>query len=365
MHKEQINDKEAISLMSLFIMGSTLIFGIGINADNDAWLAGMAGILFSIPVILIYSRIVVLFPGKDLFEILVCVFGKFVGKIVSLLYIWYCFHLGALVMRNFGEYVNTLILPETPMIVILLFMGAICIAAVRLGIEVIGRVSAYFIPLILAIIAIVVVLGASEYNFNFLKPILYNGFTTVIKDGYSTFAFPFAETVVFLGAFFSLKTKKSPRKVYFSGLMLAGAVIIILAVRNIVTLGSLRNMLYFPSHVAVSRIKVGTFLQRIEVTVDFVFTVTAFIKSSVCLFVACKGIGRFFNLTDYRSIVIQTGLLMTYFSRFVYDDIMEMRNWAFLVYNYYAFPFQVAFPVIIWIIAEIRKKGRKDKEYID
>ncbi|NLD46362.1 MAG: endospore germination permease [Clostridiaceae bacterium] len=356
MHKEQINDKEAISLISLFIMGSTLIIGVSSQAYNDAWLVGIAGILFSIPVFFIYSRIVSLFPGKDLFEILCFSFGKYIGKTVSLIYIWYVFHLGALVMRNFGEYVNTLTMPETPMIVMLLFLGAICIAAVRLGIEVMGRMCAYLIPVVLAIIAIVVVLGIPGYDFSSIKPILISGVTTVLKDGFIVFSFPFAETVV-LGVFFSLKTKKSSRKVYFWGLMLAGPLIVIWVVRNIATLGELRNLFYFPSHVAVSHIKVGEFLQRIEVTVAFVFIVTAFVKISVCLFVACKGIGRVFNLVDYRSVVIQTGLLMIYFAYFVFDDIMDMLYWATKVYPYYAFPFQVVFPVIIWIIAEIRKKS--------
>jgi spore germination protein KB len=59
---------------------------------------------------------------------------------------------------------------------------------------------------------------------------------------------------------------------------------------------------------------------------------------------------------DYRSIVIQIGLLMIYFSYTVYDNSMEMQYWAFKVYPYYAFPFQVIIPIIIWILAEIKTR---------
>jgi spore germination protein KB len=89
----------------------------------------------------------------------------------------------------------------------------------------------------------------------------------------------------------------------------------------------------------------------------FIFGV--FIKDSICLLVACKGIAKLLDLEDYRSLVIQIGLLMVYFSYIVYDNSMMMRYWAFEVYPFYAFPFQVVLPILIWILAEI--KNRKNK----
>jgi spore germination protein KB len=38
---------------------------------------------------------------------------------------------------------------------------------------------------------------------------------------------------------------------------------------------------------------------------------------------------------------------------------MDMSYWAFKVYPYYAFPFQVILPIIIWILAEIKAKKMK------
>jgi spore germination protein KB len=53
---------------------------------------------------------------------------------------------------------------------------------------------------------------------------------------------------------------------------------------------------------------------------------------------------------------------MVYFSYTVYDNIIEMQYWAFHVYPYYAFPFQVILPIILWILAEIkvRKENKSD-----
>jgi spore germination protein KB len=358
MHKEQITDKEAICLLVIFIMGSALLLGTGGEAKNDAWIAGILGLVMAIPMILIYSRILSLFPGKDVFEILTQSFGKVAGKTISILYIWYGFHLGALVIRNFGEFTNSVSMPETPIFVPMLILGLLAVATVRSGIEVMGRVSALILPVLIFIIAIVQVFAIPFLHLNYLKPVMANGIGPVLLGGFSAFSFPFAESVLFTGVFFSLKTRKSPYKVFLWGLLFAGFIVIMITTRNIAVLGGLRDKVYFPSHVAVSRFSIGNFLQRMEVTVVIVFIFGTLLKSSVCLFVTCKGIARLFNLQDYRSIVIQTGLLMIYFSYTVYENIMDMTFWAFKVYPYYAFPFQVLIPVLLWLAAEIKARKK-------
>lgn len=359
MYKEQITDKEAICLLIFFLMGSTLIIGIGGEAKNDAWISGIISIIMSIPIIYIYSRILSLFPGRDLFDILIAAFGNTLGKIAGALYVWYAFHLGAIVFRNVGEFLNIVAIPETPMLFTLLYVGLVCIFAAKSGIEVMARVGAYTLPIILAILAIVLVLVIPLFRFNYLKPILGEGIGPVLKGGFSGFSFPFAESVLFTGVFYALKTKKAPYKAYFSGIIITGAIIVILTLRNVLVLGDLLGSLYFPSYTAVSMISVSDFVERIEVTVAIVFVTSTLVKAAVCLFVSCKGIAKIFNLSDYRSVVLQVGLLMIYFSCILYDNIMEMKYWAFKVYPYYAFPFQVIIPIILLIFAEIRSKKTK------
>ncbi|AEY68026.1 endospore germination permease [Clostridium sp. BNL1100] len=355
MGREQISDKEAIITLIIFIIGSTMIIGTGGDAQNDAWISGVLGTVFFIPLLFIFSRLLALFPGKDLFEIFSILFGKIAGKILSAIYIWYTFHLGALVLRNFGEFIKVVALPETPMFISLFCLGLVCIAAVYLGVEVMSRTASIFVPLIIFIVVVVLILGIPQLHLNYIKPVLGNGLAPVMRGSFISFSFPMAETVVFLFIFNSLQTKKSPKKVYLWGTFIASFMIIIVTMRNIAVLGNLAGSFYFPSYEAVSRIRVGDFLQGVEVTVSFVFIIGIFVKTSVCLLGACKGISQMFNLKDYKSIVIQIGLLMIYFSYFVYHNIIEMNYWVLKVYPYYAFPMQVIIPVITWIIAEIKQ----------
>lgn len=367
MRIEKITDKEGICTLMLFLMGSTLITGIGGGANRDAWISAILGILMSVPIIFIYSRIQAIFSGKDFFEILENLFGKVFGKIISLVYIMYAFHLGAIVMRNFGEFANTVAMTETPMFFPMLCIGLLCIIIVRLGIEEIAKFATYLLPLLIFVLLFIQLLAFTQYHTEYLKPVLENGIKSVIPSGFSAFSFPFAESVLFLGAMFSLKTKKSPYKVYFLSVLFAGILIINLTIRNIAILGPMLPKLYFPSHVAVGRINTLDIFQRMEVSVVLVFINGVFIKCSICLFVACKGISRVLGLHDYRSIVTQVGVLTIYFAYTVYPNIMEMKYWAFKVYQYYSFPMQVILPIIIWIFAEVynkRKMSRNQKQQI-
>lgn len=138
--------------------------------------------------------------------------------------------------------------------------------------------------------------------------------------------------------------------------LLAGSIIIFLTIRNIGVLGGMLSLQYFPSYVAVGRVDVKDYIERIEVTVATVFVLSALVKGTVCLYVAVKGLARLTGISDYRPLVIQLGLLMIYFSYTVYNNIEEMYFWAHKVYAYYAFPVQVILPVLIWIIGEMKRK---------
>lgn len=357
MQKEIISNRQGISIMVLFILGSTLVLGSGSEAKQDSWLAIILATIFAVLIMTIYSRILSLFPSKDLYEILYLIFGRVLGKIFSLLFIWYSFHLGALVLRNFQEFIRVVSFPETPPFVSVFFMGILSIWVVKEGIEVLGRFSQLIIVFLAFIIIVSPLLSMKEASFNNLRPFLYNGIKPIFSAAFSAFSFPFAETVLFLIVFNLDKKTNNSYKIYYYALTLSGFSILLITLRNVIVLGvDFIDYLYFPSYSAVSLTNIGNFLQRIEVIVSVVFLFSGFVKISVCLLAVCKGVNNFFELGNYRLITTPVGFLMMITSCFLYQSIMEMQEWAFNVYKYYAFPFQVILPIIIWIAAEIKVK---------
>ncbi len=362
MNKEIMTNNQGISLIVLFIIGSTTILSPGGETKQDVWIANLLALLMALPVILVYARILSIFPGEDLFDILNKVFGKIFGKITGLIFIWYSFHLGAIILRNFSEFIHIVSLVRTPQLIIVLFTGLICIWFVRAGIEVIGRWAGFFLPIILFIMICTMLLTLTQADIKNLKPVLYNGFHPIIKGAFLIFTFPLGETVVFMMAFWSVKRKFKPFKVYTIGLVCGTVILLTLSVRNLLVLGvETSSNLYFPTYSAVSMTEIGTFLQRIEIVVAVVFILTGIAKIGVCLYAACNGVAKVFNLTSSREITAPIGLLMMSLSCFIYTSTMEMFEWASKIYLYYAIPFQIILPIIIWISAEIKLRLSKQK----
>lgn len=359
MQNSNLTYKQGISLIILFISGSSTVLTPGLESKNDVWLAILLAMIFALPILFIFERLLYLFPGKDLFDILQLIFGKVLGKFFSILYIWFSFHLGTLVLCNFAYFINIVALDNTPLIIPTLFIAILCIEAVTFGIEILGRWGEFAIVVLIISISILVILLIKNMNINNLMPILYDGFTPVFKGAFSVFSFPFAELVIFTMVFTNFK-EKGPPKIYRIGLFLGGILLLLTSLTDILILGAdIAEIYYFPAYAAVRRISLGTFIERIEIVVSLVFLIGGIVKISICLLATSKGVSKLFNFEDYRFIVTPIAITMTILSTFIYKSIMEMTTWAFKVWPYYAFIFQAILPVIFFIAAEIYVRFKK------
>lgn len=356
MRKEVISNKQGISLVTLFIWGSTLIIGTAGPAKKDAWLAILLAAIAAYPVMLLYSKILTSFNGKNIFEINSIVFGNILGKIINVLYTWFVFHLGALVINNFMQFISTVGLPDTPKFPPILFFTFLCIWGAKEGIEVLGRWSELFIIFLIVMLCITLPLALTEANLDRIRPFLYEGIKPVISGAILAFSFPFAETVVFTMSFCGFKDKNSPQKIFTYSLILTTFFLVLIAARNAVTTGERTlSMNYFPSYMVISRINIGEFIQRIETAATVSFLIAGFIKVSLCLVAACKGVADILNFNEYRFLAAPVGLSMMSTSFIVYESMLETSKWVVNVYPYYAIIFELILPIITFIAMKIRK----------
>jgi spore germination protein KB len=260
------------------------------------------------------------------------------------------------VIRNFSEFLSEISLTETPQYFIQLVLVLLCVWAVKGGIEVLGRWASFVFNILLVIIMGIILMTLSRINFSNFTPILYEGFRPVIDGAFSVFSFPLAETVVFLAILSFLKPGANGYKVYNLSLLIGGSILLLIVIGNIGVLGyPFLATQYYPSYIAVSLINLSELLERFEVLISVVFLLCGFVKVSVCLFCAATGIARIFNIDDYRVMTVPVALLMLNLGIFIYPNMQEMFEWV-KVYKYYAIPFQVLLPLIIWISAEAKAR---------
>lgn len=361
MNKEVISVKQGIFIIILFLSGSTSIFVTGLDAKKDTWLATVIGIIIALPMIIMFARLHYIFPNKDLFDIIKICFGKFIGTGLIIIFTTYFFYWTADVLNNYGFFIWTNNLHATPKTILIIIFIALSIWVLNAGIEVLGRTSQLLAIFAIISLFISITLLIPKMNLNNVRPVLSEGFKPVFKGAYSVFTQPFVQTIAFTVAFTNLKNKKSSFKIYLIGVLGGGIIALIVSFTNILVIGAnTATNMYYPSYVAVSRINIFDFIQRLEVIIALVFILGGFIKISILLLCTCKGVAKIFNCNNYRFIIIPISLMIINLTYFQYDSVKHYFSFNSDIWATYFLPFQVILPIIIWIVAEIKKKKYKD-----
>lgn len=356
MGKETITTKQAISIMAMFMIGSTLI--VQAKATQDFWVTYLFVIAITLFIFFVYSRILSLFPGQNMLDIHRFLFGKIAGGVIYGSYVFYAFSLGIFVTRHFTEFIQVA-LPETPQYAYAICIVLVSIYIVNKGIETLGRWSLSTLPLIILIFFITIVFSAYLFDFRNLKPIFQSGLASIADNTWSSFTIPFGECVIFLLLLDSLKDSKKTLKVFYTSMAIGVTMIMLGLFRNILVMGIANtNLLAHASVGAVSVIDIPNFVERIEVIVTTIFIICGLAKITVCLMGACKGIAKLLKLDSNQPIIMPIGLLMLTLSFNAFENAMHLFPW-FDVYRIFFLPTIAVFPITAWIVAEIKVKRQK------
>jgi len=361
MRRDTITDKQVISIIVLFIGGSTLMFDTAQAAKQDIWLAIILAFIGGIIISTIYGRILNLFPNKDLFNICIIIFGKWVGGVLCLLYAFFAIYLASLVINDFAEFMGIIALSETPKVVSMVAFMVLILWMMKEGIVTLGRWCEFFIVIAFVLIFMSFPLFIPHIDINNLRPFLYKGVSPVLDAALSALTFPFLETVLFMGIFSSFKNEKSPYSIYRRGLTIGGVIVFTSAVIHMLVLGPEDMLrLYFPPYTAFRLIDIKGALTRIEIIIATGFLIGGFVKITVCLIVCCKGISEAFSVSSYKIIATSICILTIIMGMSNFHSVMELVEWTQAAWIWWASFFEFILPVIILAGAEIKvRRGKK------
>ena len=347
---------QALFSMILFNFGSSVIIGINTKVGQDTWISVLLAMLLAVPGLMVYARIIRLFPEKNLYEIIDELLGKIGGKIVAGLLVWYAVHLCALVLRNFSEFIKIAAMPETPQLPIMAMMILIAAYLARGGMPAIGKWSAFVLFPVSFIVLFTVLLAIPQMEISHFFPVFTHEPAAIAESAFQIFSFPFMEPVLFLFLAGAFQKKDNPYKLYFYTLLTTGFLFLLIFARNLCLLGApMMEIQYFPSYVAARIISIGDFLARVEGSISINFILAGITKITVCLLAASQGLAGLFGAEDHKIFIMPVSMLVLALCAIVYDNTMEM--FLFIdYYPFYALPFQVIIPLAIWILGEIHRK---------
>jgi len=355
LEKGKISNFQLSVLIVGFVFGSSVIISPGGGAGHDGWIAVAIGLMEGLLIAWIFTALAKQFKDKTIIEINSLIYGKILGKCISVLFIWYLFHLGALVLTNYMHFFNLQIYPATPKTVELLLLMLVCASTVGRGIEVLARLSIILVPLTTLLIISDTFLLIPHIDLSNLMPILDVPIGKLLLASHGAASFPFAETAAFLMVLaFVDKPEKGPSAV-FRGLLIAGFILIIVVARNAAVLGQMAEITIYPTYLAAQVIDIGDILTRLEVVVGINLITMGFIKISVLFYGTVLGLAQILNLRSYRPIILPVGILMVILALTNVGNTLEMFEFATKGYPVYAVPFQIGIPLLTLGIAKLRK----------
>ncbi|WP_310360781.1 GerAB/ArcD/ProY family transporter [Neobacillus drentensis] len=328
------------------------------DAKQDAWISFLLAAILGTLIVFVSSKAALLYPGKTLIEYSKLIFGKWLGILIVIVYLIQWYSVIADILREFAEFTITILLPTTPLWVLVLTMLLLLIYITYSGgIEGIGRCSEVFGPIILLSVFILLILSVSIFNYkNFLPVFSDTGFVPILKGTLHPLSFLGESVMMLMLLSFMDQPNKGPKRAVW-GIAAASCLVSTVAIWVLLILGpEIASKLRHPAFDAVSYVTVMDFIQNLEILAVLVWLLSVFIKLSLYFFLANYGTAQLLHIKNWRKLIWVTSafffVLAVIFPNPTYTYIFDNTIWI-----YFALPVNmVGIPLLLWFVGSLRKK---------
>lgn len=354
--KEMISSTQLIFLIIGLIECETLTaaFISGITKQNTwiVWLIGFVIILF---MLFIYTSLNNKFPRKNLIEMNDLLYGRFWGKIVSALYIYYFLYIVSANFRFIADFFSTYLFPEVDTIVFAIGISIVSMYALKKGLEVIARSATVIAILAMLVDVTITILTLKNFNLSNFFPVFQINLKEFVHGINLMVSIPIGEIMVFLMIFPCVNDTKQVKKSAFLGCIIGNIFFLMIILRNISVLGNIEGIHVLPSYQVARLINIGGIITRMEVLIAIILLFNEFLKICIFYYATVKSTAQVFKLKDYKILVIPIGIISLVLSISMFSSAVEHMNYASSIYPIYTLLFIIIFPIISFIIASIKK----------
>lgn len=351
-------------LVMLLVPGiaATALLGLpgtnAIYAQQDAWMAPLVALPASILVIWICGRLAARFPDETFAEYAPKVLGTVPGKLCGFLLFWYFFHIAAAVSREFADFLIATAHPRTPIAFVVGMAGLATAIAIRHGPEVLARFSELFTPAALSLIVLIIVMAYSSTDLNQLRPVLENGWRPVLASGFITQA-SMGQMVLLLVLLPSASRVDQGIKAGYAALAVIAAILVAGSLSSISVFGPITDNLTWPFFKVARVGSVGKVLTRIDPLVVGFWVGACCIKLAAHLYAAVITFAQVFGLSDWRPLIVPMSALVSAYAAGYLDSFTEHQYMLAYFWPPYTLLFHIVLPVLVLIVASVRRIGAK------
>ncbi|MDD9268960.1 endospore germination permease [Paenibacillus sp. GCM10023248] len=360
-NENSLTARQLMILVFLVAVGTTVLVVpslLAMESKQDAWIAGIAGVAIGLLFIRMYVRLAKMFPAQSLFDMNETVFGKWLGKAFTLLYVFIAAVISAQVLFYIGAFMTTQIMPTTPIQSIHILMITFVIIGAKLGVIILARTAEIFFPWMVLLLILLFICVTPQADVINLLPIGEASLMSIARSSYYIVVFSYFP-IAFVLCLITNQVKLPVRfsKAFTYGGITSGVVLVLITLFSIIVMGpdqSSRQI--YATYALAKKISVGNFLQRIEVTVAFLWFISIYFKLTLYFNAVLQGIASLFRLQNYKAFATPTGLIITVLSLLVYPNVAYSHHWDEFTWIPLATCIGFIHPALLIGVGYLRKK---------
>lgn len=359
--KEKINNIELSSIMFLLLFSSCLgiIPYVTIQlVDIDAYISSIIGGIIGLIPLFIMIYIFNYEVDSPIYIKTKLIFGKIIGTVINIILIIVYLVIIVTMLFNVSNFIISQYLTNTPLFLVTLTLGMTALHTVNKGMYTISKISFIYVVITL-IFYIVGFIGIfPETEIGNIKPILEFGITKPFCTG-------LIYTLLFTSPMYSIlvipknsieNNDKTNKYLIITYLLIAIMIFIVIIVTS-TSLGKYLVRLYqYPPYIALKKISIFGFIDRIENFLSIQWILSAFIGLTIPIYYVKSSIKEKNNKLITLIIVI----IAICTSTWLFKSNTNFNNYLKSTYPYILIiPLIIYF--IIFIIIFIKKRYKKIK----
>ncbi|MDR2908989.1 MAG: spore germination protein [Oscillospiraceae bacterium] len=365
MTQGRLSFRGAFFLIVAAEVSAVTLSGLFGESGADGWISILLAALPAIPLILVFSRLCALMPGKSLPEMAGLQFGRAGEIIAGAVYGCFFIILTAAMLSGYTGFIHLAALPRTgPAIICLVFLS-LCACLCRGGSETMGKWSAITGVLFLVILAGLIAFSAENIKPGNLMPVFTTSAETLAAEGLRIFALTHGELVLILFFAGDFAGDIKPQRLFWGALGFGLILALIVFFHNCAVLGPYTAAsALFPLYRAASVIDAGGIGIRLETLVALAFMLIGITKTAAVLMAGARALSRAVRPAGVGAplkLTVPAGFLAAALAVSALGGDAEKGELARRFLPAFILAPGALLPLPLWISAEIKKKraGKK------
>ncbi len=311
---------------------------------------------------MLLAKLATVFRGQSIIEYLDSIGSTVLSKVIGLAFISFAVFVTVATLRDFSELMVSAFFPQTPLLVFIIAIALLASWAAYEGLETIGRMAQFLLPLTALGIVLSGLLSVNDGNIENFLPLIENGFAPIIRGGITQWAF-FGETAIWLLLLPHLNQNNKNNFFMPLSVLLAGSLAVLVLFYIINALGAeMASARTYPFLTVVNIISLGGILERLESVFLIIWVASNFMKIVVFFYGATYGLRHYLRNISTVVIIIPLLIITTTLSVLIFGNYLQLRAiFAPEIYGVLSSVYQVFIPLFVAIVIFIKTLLAKHK----